>query len=315
MSSRAAWRDRQVVYGLPHSRTGIRGVNQGKDTGPDTGLNAELEASRGRWLEAGWPRPEAVLVTGSGLDLDLGQRVAEPWPFGELLPFDVEAIEGHAATAEVVRMKTGRLVLHCRGRLHAYQGYTPAQVVYLVRLAALLGARSLVITNAAGSLRADLPPGSIVAISDHINLTGLNPLRGRLPATWGPQFPDLADAYDPGLRRRFAELGEQAGVPVGEGVYAGLLGPSFETPAEIRAYRTLGADLVGMSTVLEVIAARHMGLRVLGFSLVTNMGVGLVDEPVDHQDVLRIGSRASSDVARLISDLFVDDASWNVESS
>ena len=195
--------------------------------------------------------------------------------------------------------------------MHAYQGYTPAQVVYLVRLGALLGARSLVVTNAAGSLRADLPPGSIAAISDHINLTGLNPLRGRLPAAWGPQFPDLADAYDPGLRRRFAELGEQAGVPVGEGVYAGLLGPSFETPAEIRAYRTLGADLVGMSTVLEVIAARHMGLRALGFSLVTNMGVGLVDEAVDHQDVLRIGGRASGGVARLISDLFADDAIWN----
>ena len=154
-----------------------------------------------------------------------------------------------------------------------------------------------------------------MAISDHINLTGLNPLRGRLPASWGPQFPDLEDAYDPGLRRRFAELGEQAGTPVAEGVYAGLLGPSFETPAEIRAYRTLGADLVGMSTVLEVIAARHMGLRVLGLSLVTNMGVGLVDEAVNHQDVLRIGGKASGSVARLVSDLFADDAFRNPEAS
>ena len=273
------------------------------DTGPDTSLAAELEESRRRWLKAGIPTPDALLVTGSGLSLELGEPAAGPWPFSDLLPFEVEAIEGHAVTAELIRTGSGRLVLCSRGRLHAYQGYTPAQVVYLVRLGALLGARSLVITNAAGSLRPNLPPGSIVAISDHINLTGLNPLRGQLPAAWGPQFPDLADAYDPGLRRRLTELGERAGIAVGEGVYLGLLGPSYETPAEIRAYRTLGADLVGMSTVLEVIAARHMGLRTLGLTLVTNMGVGLTEEPVDHEDVLRIGGRASGDVARLLADL------------
>lgn len=290
-------------------------MNRDKDTGPDTGLAAELDESRRRWLAAGIPTPDALLVTGSGLSLELGEPAAGPWAFSDLFPFDVEAIEGHAATAELVRTGNGRLVLYSRGRLHAYQGYTPAQVVYLVRLGALLGAGSLVVTNAAGSLRADLPPGSIAAISDHINLTGLNPLRGRLPASWGPQFPDLADAYDPGFRRRFAELGQQAGIPVGEGIYAGLLGPSFETAAEIRAYETLGADLVGMSTVLEVIAARHMGLRVLGFSLVTNMGTGLADEALDHQDVLRIGGSASGGVARLTSDLFADHAFWNPESS
>lgn len=302
------------MYGLPHSTTGIRGVNQAKDTGPDTGLGAELEGSRGRWLEAGWPRPEAVLVTGSGLNLDLGERVAGRWPFDELLPFDVEAIEGHAATAEVVRMTNGKFVLYCRGRLHAYQGYTAAQVVYLVRLAALLGARLLVITNAAGSLRRELPPGSIAALSDHVNLTGLNPLRGRLPASWGPQFPDLADAYDPALRRRFIELGDAAGIPIGEGVYLGLLGPSYETPAEIRAYQALGVDLVGMSTVLEVIAARHMGLRVLGFSLVTNMGVGIEEGPVDHEDVLKVGGAAAAGIARLTSDLLGDHDFWHSES-
>ena len=282
-----------------------------RDTGPDTSLAAELDESRRRWLEAGIPTPEALLVTGSGLSLDLGEPAAGPWPFSDLVPFDIEAIEGHAATAELVQTSNGGLVLYSRGRLHAYQGYTAAQVVYLVRLSALLGARSLVITNAAGSLRADLPPGSIAAISDHVNLTGLNPLRGRLPGDWGPRFPDLAGAYDPALRRRLVQLGLAAGIPVGEGVYLGLLGPSYETPAEIRAYRSLGVDLVGMSTVLEVIAARHMGLRVLGLSLVTNMGVGIVDEPVDHQDVLRIGDRASSDVSRLISDLFGDGAFWN----
>ena len=290
-------------------------MNLRKDTGPDTGLSAELEESRKRWLDAGWPRPDALLVTGSGLSLDLGAPAAGPWPFGDLLPFDVEAIEGHAATAEVVETRDGRVVLYCRGRLHAYQGYTPAQVVYIVRLAALLGAGSLVVANAAGSLRRDLPPGSIAAISDHVNLTGLNPLRGRLPGGWGPRFPDLACAYDPALRRRFAELGRDAGIPVGEGVYLGLLGPSYETPAEIRAYQALGVDLVGMSTVLEVIAARHMGLRVLGFSLVTNMGVGLEEGPVDHEDVLRIGSNAAAGLARLTSDLLADGVLWDSESN
>ena len=286
-------------------------MNLRKNTGPDTGLADELEESRKRWLDAGRPRPEALLVTGSGLSLDLGAPAAGPWPFEALLPFDVEAVEGHEATIELVETADGRFLLYCRGRLHAYQGYTPAQVVYLVRLAALLGAGSLVITNAAGSLRRDSPPGSIVALSDHVNLTGLNPLRGRLPASWGPRFPDLADAYDPALRRRFLELGRDAGIPVGDAVYLGLLGPSYETPAEIRAYQALGVDLVGMSTVLEVIAARHMGLRVLGFSLVTNMGVGLVDGPVDHGDVLRVGSSAAADVARLTSDLIADGVLWH----
>ena len=285
-------------------------MNLRKNTGPDTGLADELEESKRRWLDAGLPRPEALLVTGSGLSLDLGAPAAGPWPFEALLPFDVEAVEGHEATIELVETPDGRFLLYCRGRLHAYQGYTPAQVVYLVRLAALLGAGSLVITNAAGSLRRDSPPGSIVALSDHVNLTGLNPLRGRLPASWGPRFPDLADAYDSALRRRFVELGRGAGISVGEGVYLGLLGPSYETPAEIRAYQALGVDLVGMSTVLEVIAARHMGLRVLGFSLVTNMGVGLVDGPVDHEDVLRVGSSAAADVARLTSDLIADGVLW-----
>lgn len=282
-----------------------------KNTGPDTGLASELEESRTRWLDAGRPRPDALLVTGSGLSLDLGSPVAGPWPFEDLLPFDVEAVEGHAATVELVETADGRFLLYSRGRLHAYQGYTAAQVVYLVRLAALLGAGSLVIANAAGSLRRDLPPGSIAALSDHVNLTGLNPLRGRLPASWGPRFPDLADAYDPALRRRLVELGQAAGIPVGEGVYLGLLGPSYETPAEIRAYQRLGVDLVGMSTVLEVIAASHMGLRVLGLSLVTNMGVGLDDEAADHEDVLRVANAAASDMARLSSDLIADGVLWN----
>ncbi len=282
-------------------------MNVEENSRSDSSLATELEDAARGWREAGHAAPDAALITGSGLGLEVGERLAGPWPFAELLPFDVEAIEGHAVSAELVSTGSDLRLLHCRGRLHAYQGYTPGQVVFLVRLAALLGAGCLIVTNAAGSLNEELPVGSVAAISDHVNLTGLNPLRGRLPADWGPQFPDLADAYDPALRHRLAELAAQAGMTMGEGVYLGVLGPSFETPAEIRAFRGMGADLVGMSTVLEVIAARHMGMRVLGLSLVTNMGVGLADDPIDHQDVLQIGREASPGVARLIADLLADD--------
>ncbi len=283
-------------------RKDSRYAEQGRTLAP------ELEAGRRRWLDAGLPRPTTLLVTGSGLDLDLGAPAAGPWPFDELLPFDVEAIDGHAATAELIETESGRLLAYCRGRIHAYQGYTPAEVVYLVRLFGLLGADTLVITNAAGSLDPLLRPGAIAAISDQLNLTGLNPLRGRLPPDWGPRFPDLADAYDPTLRRTFLELGRRLGMDIGEGVYLGLLGPSYETPAEIRAYRALGADLVGMSTVLEVIAARHLGLRVLGLSLITNMGVGMEDDPVNHEEVLDVGRDAAPRLARLLRALIASDA-------
>ncbi len=306
---------------LPHAHDdGGSGSSHGAQRPPlphahDDGLAAEIEARRRRWLDAGWPAPDAVLITGSGIEVDLGSPVAGPWPFAEFLPFHPEPIQGHAGTVEVAATAAGRHLLVSRGRLHLYQGCTPAEVVFLVRLGALLGAGALVVGNAAGSLRRDLPEGSIVAISDHLNLTGHNPLRGQPPAAWGPQFPDLCDAYDADLRRRLVDIGREAGIRVHEGVYVGLLGPSYETPAEIRAYRALGGDLVGMSTVQEVIAARHMGLRVLGFSLVTNMAAGMEGAHLDHEDVLRVGAGAAGQVARLLRGLLDDEELWRRPSS
>ena len=284
-------------------------------TARDDGLAEEVEARRRWWLDAGWPTPDALLIAGSGIEVDLGRPVAGPWPFAELFPFHPEPIEGHAGSVELAATAAGRHVLISRGRLHLYQGCSPAEVVFLVRLGALLGAGTLVVTNAAGSLRRDLPEGSIAAISDHLNLTGHNPLRGETPAAWGPRFPDLCDAYDPELRLRLVAIGREAGIRVREGVYVGLLGPSYETPAEIRAYRALGGDLVGMSTVQEVIAARHMGLRVLGFSLVTNMAAGMEGARLDHEDVLKVGAGAGGQVARLLDGLLADEAMWRRPSS
>ncbi len=162
-------------------------------------------------------------------------------------------------------------------------------------------------TNAAGGLDAQQQPGDLVLIRDHINLIGLNPLRGELPIEWGPRFPDMLDAYDAELRKLAVETGKELGMDLAEGVYAGVAGPSYETPAEVRMIQTVGADLVGMSTVLEVIAARQMGVRCLCISLVANLGIGVAAEPLDHQEVLEMSQASSDRVQRLLNSLLADD--------
>lgn len=246
------------------------------------------------------------MVAGSGLSVGLGDRIYGPDPLESLLPFPVRAIEGHPLSYELVSSAAGP-VLYLRGRLHAYQGFAADQVVFGVRLAGLLGARTLIVTNASGGIYEGAKPGDLVTISDHINLTGLNPLVGTLPSSWGPQFPDLVEAYDPRLIAAARREAESLGVVLRSGVYVGVLGPSYETPAEIQAFRRLGADLVGMSTVLEVIAARHLGMRCLGLSLVTNPAAGAQppgEAMMDHDDVLEVGKRAAEDVERLLRALF-----------
>jgi purine-nucleoside phosphorylase len=186
------------------------------------------------------------------------------------------------------------------GRFHLYQGYRPEEVVAPVRLAGLLGAEAMVATNATGSLDPDIEPGSIVVVTDHLNLQGANPLVGEWGAEFGPQFPDMSEVYDRGLRGLAWSAAEEAGFPVHEGVYVALLGPSFETPAEIRMLRRLGGTVVGMSTVPEVIAARHMGMKVLVLSFAANPAAGLVDRPLTHTEVLEEGEKAASKLADLI---------------
>jgi len=267
---------------------------------------AELDATVERYLALGWPRPAVAVVSGSGLAVPLGEPSHGPVPLQELLPFPIHGIEGHPLAVELLTPSTGSPVLYFRGRLHAYQGYGLARTMLPVRLAARLGARTLVMTNAAGGLRADLAPGDLVLLEDHLNLTGRNPLTGEPPAEWGPRFPDMVAAYDPHLRQLALEIAGELGVELASGVYAGVLGPSYETPAEVRMFRALGGDVAGMSTVLEVIAARHFGVRCLCMSLVTNAAAGVTGEPLDHDEVLEAGQAAAETVRRLLTRLIAD---------
>ncbi len=265
-----------------------------------------LERAAERWRARGLASPAAMVVSGSGLAVDLGAAEAET-PLAEWLPFAPHAVAGHPQRLAVLRPRPDCPVLYQQGRLHAYQGYDPHQVVFAIRLAALLGARTLLMTNAAGGL-GPRRPGELVLIRDHLNLTALNPLRGELPPAWGPRFPDLTDAYDPELRRAARAAARRQGLELAEGVYAAVPGPSYETPAEIVMIERLGADLVGMSTVLEVIAARHLGMRCLCLSLVTNRAAGVGAAPLDHQDVLAAGQAAAGPVRALLGALLADPA-------
>ena len=250
-------------------------------------LEQELDAAVAAWQERGWPTPTVMTVSGSGLATDLGAPLEGPHPWSDVLPF------------ELVEPTPGRVVLSSRGRLHYSQGYSVAQAVFIIRLGALLGVETLIMTNSSGGLHDDHAPGDLVLVTDHLNLTNATPLWGRLPEAWGPQFPDMSNAYDAGLRELLADAAERLGIPTREGVYAGLRGPSYETPAEVRMLRDLGADVVGMSTVLEVIAARHMGLRCACVSVVANPAAGVTDEVLDHADVIEQGAEAARNVRRL----------------
>jgi purine-nucleoside phosphorylase len=277
-------------------------------------LRDELETACRLWQEKAWPRPDALVVSGSGLAVDLGTPVDGRFPLSELLPFPVASIEGQSLEGELVPFPGERWVLNLRGRLHLYQGYTPAQVVFPIRLAALLGTGVLLMSNASGSLQTRYSPGDLVLLHDQINATGLNPLRGSLPATWGPQFPDMVGAYDPRLRELARHKATELGIALRDGVYAGVLGPSYESPAEVRALRAVGADVVGMSTVLEVIAAHHMGLRCLVLSLVANHGAGMAVGGLTHGEVLAVARKAAPSIQRLLRALLEDPTTFETEA-
>ncbi len=263
-------------------------------------MAAELDRAVALWDAGGWPRPRLMVVSGSGLAVDLGDPGGHSRPMEDFLPFAAGHVPGHPHAFDLLNAESDRPVLYQRGRLHSYQGYDGHETAFSVRLGALLGVKTVVLTNAAGGLRPDSRAGDLMVVRDHINLIGLNPLRGELPEAWGPRFPDLTVAYDAELRRLAHEEAERLGLELGEGVYAAVAGPSYETPAEISMLRSLGADLVGMSTALEVIAARHMGLRCLCFSLVANPGAGILPEPLVHTEVLAAAEAASGRLRTLL---------------
>jgi len=210
-------------------------------------------------------------------------------------------VEGHGGRL-IAGAARGKSVLVLCGRVHLYEGFIPAETAFGVRVAGRLGARILVVTNAAGAVNPALAPGSLVLLSDHLNLQAASPLAGSEAEAFGTRFVDMSEAYSPRLRSLAREAAARCGMELPEGVYAAVLGPNFETPAEIRFLRTIGADLVGMSTVQEVIAARQMGIEVLGVSCVTNLAAGLSPEPLSHTEVLETGRRVEGALARLLAE-------------
>jgi len=242
-----------------------------------------------------------VLGSGLGGFADAVDDAVE-LPYAEIPGWPASTAVGHAGTL-VLGTFGGVSVAVMKGRAHLYEGVPPAKVVFGVRVLGRLGTESLVLTNACGAIDASLEPGTLVAVSDHLNLQGTSPLVGPNDESLGPRFPDMTDAYDPDYRRLAREAAARLGVELGEGVYAAWLGPAFETPAEIRMMRALGADLVGMSTVPEVLAARHMGIRCLALSCVTNAAAGVLPEPIDHERVLEVGARAAGDLVALLREV------------
>jgi purine-nucleoside phosphorylase len=254
-----------------------------------------------RWIQdrAGI-RPEAGVVLGSGLG-GFAERIddAVRLPYGEIPRFPRSTVPGHAGQLILGRL-AGAPIAAMQGRVHGYEGYTPGETVFPVRVLARLGVKRLAVTNAAGGIRQGLRAGDLVLLSDHINFTGRNPLVGPNDERFGPRFFDMTEAYSKRLRALARQVAAAQGFGLEEGVYLGLSGPSYETPAEIRAFRMLGADLVGMSTVHEVIAARHMGLEVLGISCVTNMAAGVLETAIDHAEVMAIGKLVTERLGRLL---------------
>jgi purine-nucleoside phosphorylase len=262
-----------------------------------------------RFVSARSPlKPAVGLVLGSGLGAfakSLEDAVAIP--YAEIPHFARSTAAGHRGEL-VIGTVAGVPVAVMAGRVHLYEGYPVSQVVFPVRMLGRMGVKTLVLTNAAGSVNVNYKPGELVVLSDHINLTGVNPLTGPNEDELGPRFPDLSDAYDAALREIAEKACWKAGVTVRKGIYLGLSGPSYETPAEIRMARALGADVVGMSTVLEVIAARHMGIRCLGISCVTNMAAGVLKQKIDHKEVLEVGERVKQGLLEVLGRIVTEAA-------
>ncbi|MFZ1132398.1 MAG: purine-nucleoside phosphorylase [Terriglobales bacterium] len=245
-------------------------------------------------------RPQVGLVLGSGLgsfadDLTEAVRI----PYSDIPTFPRSTAVGHAG--QLVIGKSGDVpVAVMQGRVHLYEGYSAAEVAFPTRVLGRAGIRALVLTNAAGGINVEYGQGALVLLRDQINLQGQNPLTGANDERFGPRFPDMSYTYTKRYREIALEAAKQLSIPLREGVYAAVAGPSYETPAEIRFLRTIGADLVGMSTVLEATAARHMGMNVMAISCVTNMAAGIIDQPLVHEEVLEAGRRVMGQFIALL---------------
>jgi len=248
-------------------------------------------------------QPRLALVLGSGLGAfadELTDRVA--LPYSDIPHFPVSSAEGHAGNLVIGRVREVPVAV-MQGRVHYYEGHSMARVTFPMRVLCRLGIKGVLLTNAAGGIASTLKQGGLVVLSDHINLQGTNALIGPNETRFGPRFPDMTEAYAKDWRALALKEGQRLGIDIQAGVYAAVPGPSYETPAEIRFLRTIGADVVGMSTVAEVVVARHCGMKVLAISVVTNMAAGILDQPINHAEVLETGQRIKGQFSELLKSL------------
>lgn len=266
-------------------------------------ISLKIEEARSYIVSKTKVKPELGLILGSGLGV-LAELIEEAvvLNYSDIPHFPVSTVFGHAG--ELVLGKVGgKNVVLMKGRFHMYEGYSAEEVTFPVRVMKALGIQTLIVTNAAGGVNESYEVGDLMVISDHINLTSRSPLMGHNDDNLGVRFPDMSEAYSRKLRKLAHEVAGKQGLTLQEGVYLGLLGPSFETPAEIRMVRILGADTVGMSTVSEVTVARHSGIEVLGFSCVTNMAAGILDQPLSHEEVMETGESVKPKFLKLLLDI------------
>jgi purine-nucleoside phosphorylase len=245
-------------------------------------------------------RPDVAVVLGSGLgDFADGLDDAVSLPYGDIPHWPASAVVGHAGKL-VAGTLAGRRVVVLSGRAHFYEGHPMQTVTFGTRVLARLGAPALILTNAAGGVNVSFKPGTLMVMDDHINLMGSNPLVGANEERFGPRFPDMTEVYSKRLRAIADDAAKSAGIEVAHGIYAAMHGPSYETPAEIRFLRTIGADAVGMSTAPEAIVARHMGVEVLGISCITNPAAGVLDTPLVHDEVMEVARRVRAEFSMLL---------------
>lgn len=261
-----------------------------------------LEASQYILSKINNKKPKIGIVLGSGLGIYIDQIQNKTIiPYQDIPHFKRTSVEGHSG-ALIIGEVHGVTVAALQGRLHAYEGYAGEEIVLPVRTLAALGVEMVFLTNASGGINADFHPGDLVAITDHINLSGRNPLVGPNMAELGPRFPDMGNAYDKELRDILHSVAKSHHVEIKDGVYCSVLGPTYETPAEIRMMRIIGADLVGMSTVPEVIAANHLGLKVVGVACITNYAAGIKQEKLSHADVKKVAEKAMVGFATILTE-------------
>ncbi len=244
-------------------------------------------------------KPDTGIILGSGLGKIADEINGIKIPYSEIPGFKSSTIKGHSGNL-IIGGFCSKNVAVMQGRLHFYEGYDLKDVIYPIRIMRILGVKNLIVTNAAGGINTGFTPGNLMIIKDHINFTGKNPLRGANIEELGTRFPDMSEAYSKNLINTAEKAAEQIGINIKKGVYAWVTGPTYETPAEVKMLRMLGADAVGMSTVPEVIAARHTGMNVIGISCITNMAAGILDKSLAHQEVIETAARVEKDFIALI---------------